>query len=341
MWIGPMVLGGLSLFLGLLGDTIAKPMVEAGMTSILAHEAHADLSLLELISHINIVLVMSILTIVAGAVIFYGEQGVLRRVGKVTSITWGPESWYNRLFDLKKGALISLAKWQTRVLQSGKLRYYLRIILITTIGLIGYALVTHILQAGIVLPDTAFDDWGVLVVVGSLAGIVLAAALFLVRCDGVLPAVAALGIVGYAVALIFVLFSAPDLAITQFSIETLTVILFVLVFYRLQRSTNLRREELVRETGAERGLDAIVALALGGLTTIVMLVVLSSPLESVLKPYFLQQSIPEAHGHNVVNVILVDFRSFDTMGEIVVLGVAALGVLALLKLRAHSAGGEE
>jgi multicomponent Na+:H+ antiporter subunit A len=344
MWMGPLVLGGLSLVLGLFGDILAEPLVAASMTAILAEPAHADLSLIELISHVNIVLILSMLTILLGAGLYYDEQrrGWLRKVGSITSISWGPEHWYNRIFDLKQGAVITLAKWQTARLQSGKLRIYLRIILTTTTGLLGAALVNHMARQGMVFPDMQPQSWGLLVGTGTLAAIAIAASIFLVRCERILSAVAAIGIAGYAVAIVFILFSAPDLAITQFSIETLMVILFVLVFYRLQSGTQLRNDELTRESGSERMFDGIIAVALGAMATLVMLVVTGvGPLDSALKPYFLENSIPEAKGHNVVNVILVDFRGFDTMGELMVLGLAALGVVALLKLRAHSAREEE
>jgi multicomponent Na+:H+ antiporter subunit A len=143
-----------------------------------------------------------------------------------------------------------------------------------------------------------------------------------------LAAVAALGMVGYSVGLIFVLFSAPDLAMTQFMIETLTVILFVLVFYHLPRFTALStRTELVR--------DAVTALAFGALITIVVSIGAGIQLYPKISDYFIEYSVPLAHGRNVVNTILVDFRQFDTFGEITVLGVAGIGVYALLKLRAR------
>jgi multicomponent Na+:H+ antiporter subunit A len=139
--------------------------------------------------------------------------------------------------------------------------------------------------------------------------------------------VAALGVVGYAIALIFILFGAPDLAMTQFSIETLSIILLVLVLYRLPRFTNF-------STIREKSWDMIVAVSGGALMTLLVLIVTALPSsKSRLTPFFAEASYTLAKGHNVVNVILVDFRGFDTMGEITVLGIAAIGVFGLLKLR--------
>jgi multicomponent Na+:H+ antiporter subunit A len=132
--------------------------------------------------------------------------------------------------------------------------------------------------------------------------------------------------VGYGVALVFVFFGAPDLAMTQFMIETLTVMLFVLVFYHLPRFA-LLSERLVLAR------DAILALALGSLITIIVLIGSGIQLYPKISSYFVENSLPRGHGRNIVNVILVDFRAFDTLGEITVLAVAAIGVYALLKLK--------
>ena len=141
-----------------------------------------------------------------------------------------------------------------------------------------------------------------------------------------LASIVSIGVVGYSVALIFILYSAPDLAMTQFAIETLTVILFVLVIYKMPKY--LPSSGLVRRTR-----DIIFAGSGGLLMSLITLFIISDPLVSELKKYFSENSLPLGKGKNIVNVILVDFRALDTMGEITVLAVAAIGVFALLKLR--------
>jgi multicomponent Na+:H+ antiporter subunit A len=148
-----------------------------------------------------------------------------------------------------------------------------------------------------------------------------------------LAAIAALGVVGYSVALIFVLFGAPDLAMTQFLVETLTVILFVLVFYHLPES------QIVSDWAA-RWRDAALALAAGALMTAFVLVGTPENYPPI-SGYFVEHSVTQGHGRNIVNVILVDFRGLDTLGEITVLAVAAVGVYALLKLRRRGDGSDE
>jgi multicomponent Na+:H+ antiporter subunit A len=151
------------------------------------------------------------------------------------------------------------------------------------------------------------------------------AALGAVRAHSRFAAVAALGAVGYSISLIFAMFGALDLALTQFLVETLTVILLVLVFYNLpQGQGGLRRI---------RWRDLAVAVSAGGVMTALVLATGRPAAQEPVSRYFIERSVPDAHGRNVVNVILVDFRAIDTLGEISVLGIAALGVYALLRLR--------
>jgi multicomponent Na+:H+ antiporter subunit A len=98
------------------------------------------------------------------------------------------------------------------------------------------------------------------------------------------------------------------------------------VVYRLPRFAPL-------STRKARVRDALIALLAGGLMTVLVLTALATPRESQLAAYFMENSWTQAHGRNVVNVILVDFRGLDTLGEITVLAVAAIGIYALLRLR--------
>ena len=132
-----------------------------------------------------------------------------------------------------------------------------------------------------------------------------------------------LGVVGYGVAVMSALLCAPDLAMTQFAVETLTVVIVVLVFSRLRGVADLS-SRLVRVR------DACVAIAAGALVTTLVLFIGASGTKSRLAAYFADAAPRLAHGYNIVNVILVDFRGFDTMGEITVLVTVAIGVRALL-----------
>jgi len=156
--------------------------------------------------------------------------------------------------------------------------------------------------------------------------IMLIAVLYTVFTKSRLAAVAAMGIMGYAICMLFVIYSAPDLAMTQFSIDTLTVILFVLVLYKLPKYLTLSDYKM-------RIKDGVISLAFGTIITLLILEVLAEPINSEVSDYYAANAYVLAHGKNVVNVILVDFRGADTMIEISVLAIAAIGVFALLKLR--------
>jgi multicomponent Na+:H+ antiporter subunit A len=240
----------------------------------------------------------------------------LRRAWGRWRWTWGPEWVYERgLATLQR-----LALGQTRVLQSGYLRYYLVITVAATTGLAAFTLWW---MGGVAWPGFSGSVYfrEVALVALTLVGAIIAA-----TSPSRLGAVVALGVTGYAVSLIFLVFGAPDLAMTQFLVESLTVILFVLAFYHLPRFTQISR-------GSTRLRDAAVALLSGGLITTLVLSAAGVNWFPSIAEFFATNSVPAGHGRNVVNVILVDFRGLDTLGEITVLSAAALGVFALLKMR--------
>jgi len=139
-----------------------------------------------------------------------------------------------------------------------------------------------------------------------------------------LVALITIGAVGLVVSLAFVKFSAPDLALTQLSVEVVTLVLLLLALYFLPQHT-------VRERDRGRiWRDGAIALAAGGGTALLAWAVLTRPYDTIAG-YFIDNSVPGGGGANVVNVILVDFRGYDTLGEITVLALAGLGIYALLE----------
>lgn len=146
-----------------------------------------------------------------------------------------------------------------------------------------------------------------------------------------LNAIVAVSVSGFCVAIIYLLFGAPDVAMTQFSIETLTVFVVVLTLLHLPRGES-------HQVGVGTWVsDLTVAFGGGAMVAALLLAVLSNALPGGLGAWYLNNSVPRAHGHNVVNVILVDFRGFDTWGEITVLTIAGLGVSALFRPSASEA----
>jgi multicomponent Na+:H+ antiporter subunit A len=321
LWLGPVVLAGLGLALGLLPHLVDAPLLSPAVSATVAARVTAPVRL-ELWHGWSPTLALSIATLAAG-VVLYLAWGALRALGQRLEpiVRWGPARWY----DLTLAGLNGLARFQTRVLQAGYLRYYLLIVLVTTLGLVGYTLATRgRWQGADVWGDVRFYEAGLL-------ALIVLAALASVVSRSRLGAIAALGVVGYGVALVFVLFGAPDLAMTQFLVETLTVILFVLVFYHLPRGERMSER-------LPRARDATLAVAVGALMTMLVLAAVGVEFAPPVSDYYAAASVPEGHGRNVVNVILVDFRGLDTLGEITVLSVAAVGVYALLKLRPREGG---
>jgi multicomponent K+:H+ antiporter subunit A len=156
-------------------------------------------------------------------------------------------------------------------------------------------------------------------------GVLLAAALGTVLLHRQrLTALLLLSVVGLIVALTFIKFSAPDLALTQLSVEVVTIVLLLLALYFLPAQTP------TRSSPARRTRDLLLAGAAGLGAGALAWAVLTRPYETIAG-YFLANSVPGGGGTNVVNVILVDFRGFDTLGEITVLAIAAIGIYAMLE----------
>ena len=142
-----------------------------------------------------------------------------------------------------------------------------------------------------------------------------------------LTAIIGLGAAGYAVALFFVLFNAPDLALTQLVIETISVALFLLAFYHLPK-LNKTEERMRFHFGR-----ATVSILVGVMVTLVAIASHSQKLVDKISTYYEETVYTLAGGGNIVNVILVDYRGFDTLFEITVLGIAGMAIYGMIKLR--------
>lgn len=316
MWIGPAVLAACGVFCGLAPGWTGAMLISPSASAVLGETMQFKLSLWH---GFNLVLLLSVLTLLVGAAVYFA-WGVIRSAQSLLAPLHrvGPAAWY----DGGMKGLVWTADNQTRFLQSGYLRYYLMAIMVATIGLTAYiTYAKYTLPFAMDFSDIRFYEF-------FLTVLMLSAAVAAIHSKTRLGSIAALGVVGYSVALIYVLYGAPDLAMTQFVVETLTVIIFVLVFYHLPSY-----KTLTSTVGRTR--DVIIALAFGGMITTMILIANQIQLHPTISHYFGEYSYTKAYGHNVVNVILVDFRAIDTMGEITVLAVAALGAFALLKYHAR------
>ncbi|MBE0568083.1 MAG: putative monovalent cation/H+ antiporter subunit A [Deltaproteobacteria bacterium] len=319
LWL-PLLLPSLTgLLIGVFPGPAGKSLVGPAVAAVLGRPFPVELAIWH---GLNKVLLLGFATVGAGLgiVAVHGRIPGSKNVpGSVQG--WGPERVYGILLDGLQG----FAAWLTRTLQGGRLRYYLMTVVGVAVGIVGSVLIAmQGLPSRLPYPDGRVHEW-------LAAAIILAGACLATITRSRLAAVVAIGTVGYGVALIYILFGAPDLAMTQFCIETLSIILFVLVLHRLPPFTLL-------SSSAARVRDLMVAISVGGLMTFAVLLAVSQPLVPHISNWFLEQSMPAGHGRNVVNVILVDFRALDTLGEITVLAVAALGVYGLLKAGRRGGG---
>jgi multisubunit Na+/H+ antiporter MnhB subunit len=145
-----------------------------------------------------------------------------------------------------------------------------------------------------------------------------------------------LSVAGFLICFYFVLYRAPDLALTQILIEVVTLFLILILLGRFPGEAE-KGEATRKHPGWRKGINIVLALGVGGLVTVLILVVTAAPGANRRGEFFLENTVPLAGGANAVNTILVDFRGFDTFGEIIVLVVAMLGGLGLLMRYKRSA----
>lgn len=224
----------------------------------------------------------------------------------------------SRLYAGFWSALLVFAAWLTRLVQNGRLRWYA---FVTAATVVAFLVLQYLQSPG--LPrggGTALRPFEALPLVAVIAAAVLAAA-----SSNSLAAVASLGIVGWGLAAVYVDFGAPDLALTQLIVEALTVVLFVFVLRRLPQPAQKRDRWRLP--------SALFAVAVGAVMAFLAYAVTQTSPHGKVADWHAARSVPDGQGRNVVNVILVDFRALDTLGEITVLAVAAIGVAAMYRAK--------
>jgi multicomponent Na+:H+ antiporter subunit A len=320
MLAGPLVMGALGLALGLMPPVVGQLLIKPAVAAIAG--GPVDLTF-QLFHGITLPLALSVLTVGLGVILYRLRNPLRQRLDDlVARLPWTGDTAYRRVM----GSLARVTEVQTRTLQGGRLRVYLAVIFAALTAAVGYALFRQGFPSlQITRGDVPFPKWGVVLLVGAGVIVVLAARTRLV-------AVCALGLIGAGIALIFVLYGAPDVAITQLMVDILVVTILTLVLLRLPR---FRLTE--GQTRRFRGRDAVIATAFGLVMAVLVLGVTSGTVDREITQYYETHSVPDAYGRNLVNVILVDFRAFDTLGEIVVLALAGLGVWALLARRRRDA----
>ncbi|MGL6161551.1 hydrogen gas-evolving membrane-bound hydrogenase subunit E [Microbulbifer sp.] len=313
LWIGPLLLAGLGLAFGLNTSLIADSLVQPAVTAILGRPEVVELKLWH---GMNLALLLSITTLGLGIAVFLAQRQLRALMTRLAA--WLPLS-ADRTWDSAIEYLKAIAAAQTRLLQHGILSQYLMVVFATLALLLVFALSRGDTAPTPDWPQLTIKAWAAMAL--ALAGALLAAA-----ARRPLAAICGLGALGVGLALIYLFFGAPDVAITQLLVETLFLVMIAMTLHRLPLIPPPRRSTL-------RIGDALLAAAFGCAVTATLLFVLQQPFDPGTQAYFEQAAVPEAHGRNIVNVILVDFRALDTFGEILVVFAATVAAVALLRGR--------
>jgi len=307
LFVAPaIVLGVASVAFGVAPSLVTGLMNEAS----LAIQPDAVVGALSLIPHLGTAFVLSILVITAGSLLFLSRRAMEPWDRLAHRLPAASHS-----YELTIRALNRVADTVTGIVQHGSLPLYVTVVLFTFLALPGVVLLSETsLPTDLQLADSPMQAAVGVIVIGAALATALSRRRF--------AAVLALGATGYGIAVLWVLQGAPDLAITQLLVETVTVVVFVLVLRQLPDSFRApRRGQLTR---------VLIAGLVGVMMTAFVLVTTGARVAPPVSSSYAELAVEEAGGKNVVNVILVDLRAFDTLGEITVLLVAALGITSLV-----------
>ena len=314
MVTGPLLLAVAGIAFGLAPEPLQIHVITPIVASLLGDPALAKPLLLW--TGVNTALILSILTFATGILLYALHLRIRAGLARFAEVAPDSDVGWDRFL----AGFLRLATWQTRILQGGVMRGYLMTIFgVLAAGLIFGMSLSFPDLSQVRLPDLQANHWAVFL-------IILAATALVAATRSRITAIAGLGVVGIGVALIFILFGAPDVAITQLLVETLIVVLFAVAALRLPLLPSRREVK-------SRPLDFVFAVFVGTMVAIVLMSASSGPLDLRLTEFFETASWPKAFGRNIVNVILVDFRALDTFGEVAVVAIAALSAVALLRQR--------
>ncbi|WP_333654891.1 monovalent cation/H+ antiporter subunit A [Acinetobacter johnsonii] len=271
----------------------------------------------------NMPLLMSAIALVGGLIFYFS----LAKGGKIREIDLDP--YLGRLqgrvaFDLFLKSLLLNSRKFKRLTENGKLQSYILWIVVFSIAIVSLPFLGQGLTTGTRelthAPALAVVLW--LLLFSSCW-------MMLWFHHERIKAVLISGAIGLVVTMVFICFSAPDLALTQITVDVVTTVLLLMSLSLLPQLTPYE------SSVSRRWRDALIAIGGGlGIAWITWLILTRD--HNSISWFFMQQSIPLGGGTNVVNVILVDFRGFDTFGEITVLGIAGIGALCLMDgMRTH------
>lgn len=313
MWLPPIILVTLGVLFGLAPGIVEGALIKPAATAL---TGGADFHI-KLWHGFNTVLLLSAITIGGGLLLYY----MVKSAAKIEAVInkYNPVS-PEQVFDNFVAALQKISRAGTRIVQNGYLRRYVFITLSFMLALMLYVIFNNF---SLHINTENFGNLTLYEI--TVVGIMIVAIITTLVSRSRLVSVSALGILGFSICTIFVFYSAPDLAMTQFSVDILTVILFVFVLFKLPKI-------LKQSKDGPRVSSIFLATMFGATITFICLKVLNEPINTEVSEFYSTNAYTLAKGKNIVNVLLVDFRGVDTLIEICVLIVAALGVYSLLKI---------
>ena len=307
------VLVVLCLLVGIFPALTVQPILAVAAASVL--QAPLPAYSLAIWHGFSPALWMSVIALGGGGLVYLGRRPLFALHARLED-RLDAKALYDRLLD----ALFACARSITRLLDTHSLQRMLALFILFALILGAAGWVGSDAPLTGTRPLLEVDGVSLLVTLGLVATAIAVVVLHRQR----LLALILMGGVGLMVALIFVKFSAPDLALTQLAVEVVTVVLLLLALYFLPQHSPVESAPL------RRSRDLLLALLAGGGTAALAWAVLTRPYQTIAD-YYLANSLPGGGGANVVNVILVDFRGYDTLGEITVLALAGLGIYAMLE----------
>ncbi|MGB2129832.1 MAG: monovalent cation/H+ antiporter subunit A [Marinobacterium sp.] len=316
------ILVTLCLLLGIFPSYIVGGLLSAASSAVLA--GNMPEYSLSIWHGFNLPLLMSLIAMAGGLIIYYNRRHLFQFQAQF------PETDAKLVFERLIQSLVAGATRVHKFFENGSLQRYMWLLLMFALVLTAGPLMDLNTTAGM-RPHLPVD--GVEITAAVL--LCLSALATMIWHRKRMIALLTLSVVGLIVSIAFARFSAPDLALTQLSVEVVTVILLMLALFFLPQKTP--KESSPRRVVRDLGIAAMI----GGVIGTINYAMMTRPLDSI-SDFFLANSKTGGGGTNVVNVILVDFRGFDTLGEITVLGIAALGIYKLIaRMRLFMPAGDE
>ncbi|WP_349358043.1 hydrogen gas-evolving membrane-bound hydrogenase subunit E [Stappia sp.] len=322
MTTGPVVLATLGVFFGLFADIPQYYIVGPAAIALAGTPFYVSF---EIWHGLTPMLALSALVVALGGLLVWKWVPIHTALGRLSFLDrYSVEKGYDALFN----GLLGLARVSTQTIQNGDMRTYLVATIAVVTGALGYAILAGGFgadAAGLSLPAFAGEEIRPYLVIVSLLVAVGAVVAALAR--SMVVSLVGVGLSGYGIAILFLKNGAPDLALTQFLVETLFVVIVTAVLVRLPAiADGLRSYSRFDLRPGDAVLSGVFGLAL----FVVLLSIAAKPFNPTVTDYYAATSLTEAFGRNVVNVILVDFRALDTLGEIAVVAFAAIAAWAVL-----------